>query len=507
MRAMLRSVFAQARSTSEHGQAIVLFTLGLVGLVGVVAMSVDVGRLVWARTSMQSSVDAAALAAAGSMPDTSAANTQATKYWDDNAGFIKSQGTNIHFTTTFPSGTDKGVTVHGDADIPTWFAKVFGLNNWHVAADGSASSTYLDLAVVLDISGSMCDDSYPETETAGIYLHMSPGRTASIPKITQAIAAGGAASITIKVNNVTLFNSATTTAGFGYTSGGTKYYQYTYTSGARAGMIMIDNELFQITSINAGALSMVVSRAKTNNFTGAAGVAVAHAVNAEVWMNRSACLAADRNTPTSSVLGPNERYDTTISDAKYFTTLFNSTYDKFALTSFTSTANPRGAGTMVNLTNNFGSVTSAMDSFAYPDGGTNSATGIAVGRQLLDGAGKRANATRVMLFITDGRANAYCGSSYLASNYNTTACPSQGSGADGNASAVNAAIQEATRAYNDAGGKILIYVIGLGTAVDDAFLQQIATIGHGQYFKAPTLGEIQGAFTSVSEQTHIALTQ
>ena len=166
---------------------------------------------------------------------------------------------------------------------------------------------------------------------------------------------------------------------------------------------------------------------------------------------------------------------------------------------------------MVNLTTSFGtgtnSINTALNAMAYPDGGTNSATGIAVGRQLLDGTGKRAGATRVMLFITDGRANAYCGSSYNAANYNTTSCPSAGGGADGNAAAVNAAIQEATRAATDSAGSIIIYVIGLGTAVDDAFLTNIANIGHGLYFKAPTLAQIDDAFISVAQQTHIKLSR
>ena len=53
----------------------------------------------------------------------------------------------------------------------------------------------------------------------------------------------------------------------------------------------------------------------------------------------------------------------------------------------------------------------------------------------------------------------------------------------------------------------IIYVIGVGNLVDDAFLTNIATIGHGLYFKSPTTADLQAAFTSVAQQAHISLTR
>jgi hypothetical protein len=155
-----------------------------------------------------------------------------------------------------------------------------------------------------------------------------------------------------------------------------------------------------------------------------------------------------------------------------------------------------------------------MTAINNPNGGTNSAHGLAVGRQVLDGAGKRANAVRVLVFLTDGRANSYCGNPYLSSNYDTTSCPSAGSGNDGNATAVAAAYAESQRAT---GGQIILFTIGFGPFVDDNFLKQVADGGVSgvgpcqqskpgcHYYKAPTLAELDDAFQAVAEQTHIAL--
>ena len=50
-----------------------------------------------------------------------------------------------------------------------------------------------------------------------------------------------------------------------------------------------------------------------------------------------------------------------------------------------------------------------------------------------------------------------------------------------------------------------IYTIGLGPLVDDAFLTNIANLGGGQYYKAPSTADLAAAFQSIAEQTHISL--
>jgi hypothetical protein len=142
---------------------------------------------------------------------------------------------------------------------------------------------------------------------------------------------------------------------------------------------------------------------------------------------------------------------------------------------------------------------------------------VALGRLILDGVGKRANASRVLIFLTDGLANTVCGSTYNPANYNSsTSCPGEtysGAGTTAN----NSAYSEVTRATNDAQGPITVFTIGFGPYADDAFLKRMADGGVAgvgpcqtnqpgcRYYKAPTLTDLQNAFTSIAARTHIAL--
>ncbi len=504
---------------AEDGQALVLFALFLFIFLGFMALSIDVGRYVWARTQMQAAVDAAALAGAQSMPSTANATAFATTYWNDNNDFIESNGTNVVFSVTYPPG-NKTVRVQGDADISTWFAKFFGVPKWHVSAFGDAESQVLDIAVVLDISGSMCFTSYPEVENTASTILMSPGRLTppaggfAFPRLAAAIPAGGVNSITIQLNDVRIFNStiaATNSANFGSSFNSTSTYRTQVPGGIRAGIIKIDAELFQITSINAVANTMVVTRAVANQGLGTPGTPTtkdAHAFNAEIWANRGGgtyCNNISYNAATTTVNGPHEPFDTMIANAQYFVTLFNAAYDKVGLASYSSQS------TLIRgLTSNFSTLNADMNAILYPQGGTNIAHGIAVGRQILDGTGKRANAVRVLVVLSDGVPNQRCGSSaYSSVNYNSTSCSGPNSDTSPNPPSCPADTpsiahmkQEATRA---AAGQITIYTIGLGSGVIPCILQSVATIGGGTYYAVPTTADLAAAFTAIAAKTHIAL--
>lgn len=471
----------------EDGQALVLFAAGLVGFLVIVGLSIDVGRFLWARTQMQAAVDAAALAAAQSMPNQVEAAQQAEAYWLDNSGFIRSQGRNVQFSVSYPPG-NKAIRVDASAVIPTWFVRLVGFNEWHVSAFGEAESQVLDIAVVLDVSGSMCFDTYPQVESGTAW--MSPGRADRIPRLTQPIPAGGPDTITIYLDSVAIFNSTSASVNaenFGYNSG-TRYFQYSI--GGRAGTIKIDDELFTIQSVNPANNSMQVQRARQNRHTGVWTTKQAHAAGSEVWANRLSCARAARNAAT----GPYEPFDTMVDAANYFVTLFDPTYDKIGAAKFSNRAS-----IVHNLSSNFNAVQTSISTMGPPQGATNIAHAIAVGRQILDGPGKRANAVRVLVLLTDGVANTYCGSAtYNPSAYNGTSC-AEGSG---QSAAEQHAIREAERA---AAGGILIYVIGLGYEVDSDFLRQIASIGRGEYYFSPTAEQLDEAFQAVAEQTHIAL--
>lgn len=498
---MLRSLLRYIKR-HEAGQALPLFGLLFMVLLGFTALSIDVGRYVWARTSMQAGVDAAALAAAQSMPSQTNADAKATEYWIDNSGFIQSQGTNVQFTVTYPPG-NKAIQINGAADIPTWFAKFFGVPKWHVTAEGQAESQVLDIAVVLDISGSMCYD-YPgvlQTETGESTL-MSPGHNP--PHITSAIAAGGGNSIVITLSSNSIFNStnsSTNNSNFGYSS--TERYIDRNISG-RTGIIAIfangsagAYELFDISAIGPGANQLTVTRAQNNKWTNSSTSKIAHTVNAEVWANRVGCNKSARYTSPPYGIDP---FDGTIANAEYFTTLFNASYDKMGIATYSTTGS-----TVQTLSSNLTGVKNQIHNINPPNGSTNIAHGLAKGQQILDGTGKRANAVRVIVLLTDGIPNVYCTN---PSAYTSSTSCSTGSSANSPTSCgpPTTAMQHAwDRATAAKAADTTVYVIGLGDGVLDCVLQQIATNGGGIYYKAPTTAQLDAAFQSIAEQTHIAL--
>lgn len=518
----------RSKRSNEAGQALPLLGLFFMVLVGFTALSIDVGRYVWARTSMQAGVDAAALAAAQSMPSQTAAEAKAAEYWLDNSGFIQSQGQNVSFEVTYPDG-NKAIAVRGEADIPTWFAKFFGVPKWHVWAEGEAESQVLDIAVVLDISGSMCKHptlpSFPEVESGNALLspgQMNPAGGFAFPKLASAISSGTGSSITITLNDVRVFtstNASNNRTNFGGSSSSgnqwnstTPYWQRTFNSGGtvRAGIIGIANasgtayELFKITAVNVGANTLTVTRAQQNVNLGVWTSQMAHPAGAEIWANRytgpngsAYCDAVSKYKASATVDGPHEPFDSAINSAKYFVSLFNQSYDKIGLATFST-----DGAINQNLSSSWGTLNSAMNNIFYPNGSTNIAHGIGRGRAILDGTGKRANAVRVMVVLTDGIPNNYCTNGYDSSSCSNgttsdpTSCP-----APSNAS-ISAAINQAAVAK---AADITVYTIGLGGGVLDCILEDIAAAGGGEYYKAPTPEQLDEAFQAIAERTHIAL--
>lgn len=496
---------------SESGATLVVFAAGLILFLGLVAISIDVGRYVWARTQMQAAVDAAVLAAAQSMPIEHDAASQAREYWRANSGFIRSQGDNVQVEVSYPPG-NKTVRVRAEADIPTWFARVFGVDHWHVWAEGDAESQVLDIAVVLDTSGSMCFDSYPQTERSSSF-RMSPGRLTpaggyAFPKLRQAIPASGPTTgVVIRLNDVRIFTSTSASinrSNFGTSWNSSTAYWRRSQSGFRAGMIKIDQEIFQITRVNVSRNELTVSRARTNDATGVASPKQAHGANAEVWANRTGynstgdyCNQASYYQATTTRNGPHQPFDSAIANAQYFTTLFDPVYDKIGMASYSTRATNEQS-----LTSSFATVRSSMDSILYPAGSTNIAHGIGMGRQVLDGSGKRANAVRVLVILTDGIPNVSCSNGYNSSSCSTVSHSSPSTCPASSTAAISDAINQAAVAK---AARIKVFTIGLGNDVLDCILEDIAEAGGGAYFKAPTTADLDDAFEAIAAQTHIAL--
>jgi Flp pilus assembly protein TadG len=121
---------------STHGQATVLTVVFLTVLVGMAALVLDVGSWYRAKRDAQSTADAAALAGAQGLPDTTNAQGLAQQYASKNGGL----GTG---TVTFPP---KGITPNDTITVtvkrtaPTFFSKLFGKNSVSVGATATVTS-------------------------------------------------------------------------------------------------------------------------------------------------------------------------------------------------------------------------------------------------------------------------------------------------------------------------------------------------------------------------------
>jgi len=157
----------------ERGQILAVVALALVALLGVAAFSIDVGYAYYAKRQLQSATDAAALAGAQDLPTVTTAKATAATYATANTPANLSTVTYTYTTSCTTAATagfgcnaatnPNNLTVTATASTNTWFAKLFGIGHFDVAARANAcspcSSSPVDVVVVLDRTGSMCLDS------------------------------------------------------------------------------------------------------------------------------------------------------------------------------------------------------------------------------------------------------------------------------------------------------------------------------------------------------------
>ena len=127
------------RSRSERGQAFALMIIALIALLGTAALVMDVGFAWYAKRQVQASADAAALAGAQELPDsrgaTTIANDYATMNTPDNLNnFAPNVVTRCSVVAHTAGWCGPGkayqantIAVTETASTPTWFAKVFGI--------------------------------------------------------------------------------------------------------------------------------------------------------------------------------------------------------------------------------------------------------------------------------------------------------------------------------------------------------------------------------------------
>jgi hypothetical protein len=159
------------RIADERGQVVVLLVVALLGLMGMIALVVDLGYLYWNQRALQSSADAAALAGAMELPDRVKAEAVARTY--GTGSVAKNHDTRMvsvnELVTTKCLVSIPGcnpvnaVSVEEEGHVDTFFMRLFGFSNVSVKVKATACSPCgikpLDIMLVLDRTGSMCQNS------------------------------------------------------------------------------------------------------------------------------------------------------------------------------------------------------------------------------------------------------------------------------------------------------------------------------------------------------------
>jgi Putative Flp pilus-assembly TadE/G-like len=125
--------FLKTRLRNERGQVMAFVLIILLAILGMAAAVLDVGSWYRADRQLQTTVDAAALAAAQALPsDTASAQALAQQYADKNGGGLDT----VSFTTTVVANDTVKVT--GSKPAPGFFSQVFGIDSVTVGATATA---------------------------------------------------------------------------------------------------------------------------------------------------------------------------------------------------------------------------------------------------------------------------------------------------------------------------------------------------------------------------------
>ncbi len=162
--------YVARRLREESGQAFALLAIAAVALLAMTGFVIDLGHAYNAKRELQASVDAAALAGAQELPDTTLASNTARQYSSSpgqknvhpDLPSVTTTVTPKCFTSlTLPCNPANGIFVKETATVPTSFLGVIGIRSLDVSATASASmrggaALPLDIMIVADRTGSMC---------------------------------------------------------------------------------------------------------------------------------------------------------------------------------------------------------------------------------------------------------------------------------------------------------------------------------------------------------------
>ena len=177
---------------------LVLAALLMIFLVGMIAFAMDIGYIVLVRSQLQTAADSAAMAAAAVMGGEPGAAAKSARQY---AAYHTAGGENVRlsendielgiwdtksrsFVPMTQAGNAVRVTARRDTtsggETPLFFAKVFGAKSFSMSASAVATAKPRDVVFVVDLSGSMNDDTEPAWATGEVDKAFGPAGYAGI---------------------------------------------------------------------------------------------------------------------------------------------------------------------------------------------------------------------------------------------------------------------------------------------------------------------------------------
>jgi len=284
------SPFARSRS----GNVAMMWALMGAVLVGLVGLTVDFTRAQALRSQMQNAVDGAALAAARGDTQTEEQRRDAARaFFDAEMGALASGA-----TLTISDVGDSEVEVTASMPMPMSLARIVNNEAWtlHVSSEAERSGNNLEIALVLDVTGSMSGSRIVDLRTAATNLVNTVVRDEQIPyysKValvpysmgvnagTYADAARGVIvgthdidnaawndGVTRTISAISRANPAVVTSnGHGFSNGDTVFISNT--SGT---MSQVNNRIFTVANANANTFQLAgVNSSSYNSYSGNGG--------------------------------------------------------------------------------------------------------------------------------------------------------------------------------------------------------------------------------------------
>lgn len=123
-------------SKNERGSVIVLVALSMTGMLGFVALVLDVGMMYEMRHQLQNGVDGAALAGAWELPSSPAAAIAKAREYATYNGISDAEITSVNVMSLF--NTNDAVEIRAERALSLGFARVLGIDTARVEASATA---------------------------------------------------------------------------------------------------------------------------------------------------------------------------------------------------------------------------------------------------------------------------------------------------------------------------------------------------------------------------------